>query len=237
MLQSLVIALTSPVSRWMISKECLTIVTAISFLPLLRPCIMRELVRRSTIGHQVTQVTTSSTPSQTNAHTYTHAHTHTYTQYLCFSESLGCIPPGCVRQKHGTLLLNCDVVLHTTGTGQHSDSHPQLPTHTHYHGNYTLPFSTLNLHHQARDQYDWLPTHAIQTPLTAKLMSLTWTSSILHFPNSLTSTLGTSTGAASKSSAISENYTTQAAAADRLELDTEDTHTHSPYVQANYTTL
>lgn len=32
------------VRRWMISKECLMMRTAISFLPLLRPCIMRESV-------------------------------------------------------------------------------------------------------------------------------------------------------------------------------------------------
>ncbi len=37
---------------------------------------------------------------------------------------------------------------------------------------------------------------------TAKLMSLTCTSSILHFPNSLTSTLGTSTSGSSKSPLI-----------------------------------
>lgn len=42
---------TSPVSRWMISKACLTMRTVISFLPLLRPCIIMELVRRSTMGH------------------------------------------------------------------------------------------------------------------------------------------------------------------------------------------
>lgn len=39
------------VSRWMISMACLTIRTAISFLPLLRPCIISEFVRRSMIGH------------------------------------------------------------------------------------------------------------------------------------------------------------------------------------------
>ena len=43
--------LTSPVSRWMISKACLTIRTVINFLPLLRPCIIMELVSRSTMGH------------------------------------------------------------------------------------------------------------------------------------------------------------------------------------------
>merc|ERR1719341_2793022 len=32
-----------PVSRWMISKLCFTMRTVISFLPLLRPCIIREL--------------------------------------------------------------------------------------------------------------------------------------------------------------------------------------------------
>ena len=42
---------TSPVRRWMISNECLTILTVMSFLPLLRPCIIREQARRSTIGH------------------------------------------------------------------------------------------------------------------------------------------------------------------------------------------
>jgi hypothetical protein len=43
--------LTSPVNKWMISKACLTILTAINFLALLRPCIIRELVNLSTIGH------------------------------------------------------------------------------------------------------------------------------------------------------------------------------------------
>lgn len=42
---------TSPVSRWMISKACCTICIVINFFPLLRPCIIREFVRRSTIGH------------------------------------------------------------------------------------------------------------------------------------------------------------------------------------------
>lgn len=41
----------SPVSKWMISKACLTMRTVINFLPLLRPCIIMELVNRSTIGH------------------------------------------------------------------------------------------------------------------------------------------------------------------------------------------
>jgi hypothetical protein len=41
----------SPVSRCMISKACFTILTDINFLPLLRPCIIREFVSRSTIGH------------------------------------------------------------------------------------------------------------------------------------------------------------------------------------------
>lgn len=41
----------SPVNKWMISKACLTMRTDISFLPLLRPRIMSELVKRSTIGH------------------------------------------------------------------------------------------------------------------------------------------------------------------------------------------
>merc|ERR1719397_2044550 len=41
----------SPVSRWMISKLCFTILTVINFLPLFLPCIIRELTRRSTIGH------------------------------------------------------------------------------------------------------------------------------------------------------------------------------------------
>lgn len=45
------IHLTSPVSKWMISKACLTMRTAISFLPLFRPCIMRLHARRSTMGH------------------------------------------------------------------------------------------------------------------------------------------------------------------------------------------
>lgn len=44
-------SLTSPVSRWMISKACLTMRTVMSFLPLFRPCIIMELVRRSTMGH------------------------------------------------------------------------------------------------------------------------------------------------------------------------------------------
>lgn len=39
------------VNRWMISIACLTMRTAISFLPLFLPCIIRELVNRSTIGH------------------------------------------------------------------------------------------------------------------------------------------------------------------------------------------
>jgi hypothetical protein len=39
------------VSRWMISKACLTMRTVMSFLPLFRPCIIMELVRRSTMGH------------------------------------------------------------------------------------------------------------------------------------------------------------------------------------------
>ncbi len=42
---------TSPVSRWMISKACLTMRTVSSFLPLLRPCIIMEFVTRSTMGH------------------------------------------------------------------------------------------------------------------------------------------------------------------------------------------
>merc|ERR550519_77024 len=42
----------SPVKRWMISKLCLTIRTVISFLPLFRPCIIRELTKRSTMGHK-----------------------------------------------------------------------------------------------------------------------------------------------------------------------------------------
>lgn len=41
----------SPVNKWMISKACFTIRTDISFLPLLRPLIMSEFVKRSTIGH------------------------------------------------------------------------------------------------------------------------------------------------------------------------------------------
>ena len=45
--------LTSPVNKWMISKACLTMVMAFIFLPLLRPCIMRELTRRSTTGHYI----------------------------------------------------------------------------------------------------------------------------------------------------------------------------------------
>merc|ERR1719324_50758 len=53
----LMIALTStwrgfsPVSRWMISKLCLTILTVSSFLPLFLPCIIRLFTRRSTMGH------------------------------------------------------------------------------------------------------------------------------------------------------------------------------------------
>ena len=42
---------TSPVRRWTISKACWTILMANSFLPLLRPCIIKELVSLSTIGH------------------------------------------------------------------------------------------------------------------------------------------------------------------------------------------
>merc|ERR1719263_1672316 len=38
------------VSRWMISNACLTIRTAITFLPLLRPYRIMEHTRRSTIG-------------------------------------------------------------------------------------------------------------------------------------------------------------------------------------------
>merc|ERR1719153_365465 len=41
----------SPVKRWMISKECLTILTVSSFLPLFLPCIMSELQSLSTMGH------------------------------------------------------------------------------------------------------------------------------------------------------------------------------------------
>ena len=58
----------SPVSRWMISKLCLTILTVRSFFPLFLPCIIRLnrrkvivlltssvlsylLTRRSTMGH------------------------------------------------------------------------------------------------------------------------------------------------------------------------------------------
>merc|ERR1739838_34218 len=40
-----------PVRRWMISKACLTIRIAINFFPLFLPCIINELVNRSTIGH------------------------------------------------------------------------------------------------------------------------------------------------------------------------------------------
>merc|ERR1719411_2182253 len=42
----------SPDKRWMISKLCLTIRTVMSFLPLLRPCIMSEFTNLSTIGHK-----------------------------------------------------------------------------------------------------------------------------------------------------------------------------------------
>ena len=42
---------TSLVRRLIISNECFTILIAMSFLPLLRPCIIREFVRRSTMGH------------------------------------------------------------------------------------------------------------------------------------------------------------------------------------------
>merc|ERR1711998_688799 len=41
----------SPVRRWMISQVCFMMRTARIFLPLLRPCIISELVMRSTIGH------------------------------------------------------------------------------------------------------------------------------------------------------------------------------------------
>lgn len=43
--------LTSPVSKWIISKACFTMRTAMSFFPLLRPCIINEFVSRSTMGH------------------------------------------------------------------------------------------------------------------------------------------------------------------------------------------
>ena len=43
--------LTSPVSRCTISKACLTMRMVSIFLPLLRPCIMSELVSLSTMGH------------------------------------------------------------------------------------------------------------------------------------------------------------------------------------------
>ena len=39
------------VSKWIISIACFVILTAISFFPLFLPCIMRELVSLSTIGH------------------------------------------------------------------------------------------------------------------------------------------------------------------------------------------
>ena len=39
------------VSRWINSIACLTMRTAMSFFPLLRPCIMREFVSLSMIGH------------------------------------------------------------------------------------------------------------------------------------------------------------------------------------------
>ena len=39
------------VKRWIISMACLMILTAINFLPLFLPCIMREFVSLSTIGH------------------------------------------------------------------------------------------------------------------------------------------------------------------------------------------
>merc|ERR1712021_123293 len=41
----------SPVVKWMISNECLMMRTVISFFPLLRPCIINEFTRRSTMGH------------------------------------------------------------------------------------------------------------------------------------------------------------------------------------------
>ena len=39
------------VSKWMISMACLIILTAMSFFPLFLPCIIRELVSLSTMGH------------------------------------------------------------------------------------------------------------------------------------------------------------------------------------------
>ena len=39
------------VRRWMISIACLTMRTASIFFPLFRPCIIRELASRSTMGH------------------------------------------------------------------------------------------------------------------------------------------------------------------------------------------
>merc|ERR1712018_24155 len=41
----------SPVSKWMISKVWRTILMVSNFLPLFLPCIIKELVSRSTIGH------------------------------------------------------------------------------------------------------------------------------------------------------------------------------------------
>ena len=65
--------LTSPVRRWMISKQCLRMRTAISFLPLLRPCIISEFVTRSTMGHYTIHTHTHTT------HRCIHRHIHTHT--------------------------------------------------------------------------------------------------------------------------------------------------------------
>ena len=42
----------SPVSRWMISKLCFTILTVSSFLPLFLPCIMMLKIRNVRIGNR-----------------------------------------------------------------------------------------------------------------------------------------------------------------------------------------
>ena len=40
-----------PVIKCISSKQCCTIRIAINFFPLLRPCDIRELTKRSTMGH------------------------------------------------------------------------------------------------------------------------------------------------------------------------------------------
>jgi hypothetical protein len=68
-----------------ISKVCETIRTALSFLPLLRPFIMSEQVRRSMIGHCIPQI------GQILLSTPTISFLDQEFSYLSLSESLGSI--------------------------------------------------------------------------------------------------------------------------------------------------